>query len=241
MCVTERSRGEYEGLESTVPSSAISGGSVAAEWLYRTLWTCPICCSYFWARLALGPNTCSISFLSIIVPIPLVLMPFVSSQVPSFVPQEKKSARCCRFESLSDSGFIAQNLAFYRPQKAQTDISLVNKRITKSVILNTFAFINLLNHLNKESLVPPMCTHGGSSFPRIITLFIQSYRVFRSSFRILVPRSGSSFLVLDITIDLSQCTIKTEQTAGVLPLRYSPFRRVVKMSRAKGLDLFTRR
>ena len=41
---------------------------------------------------------------------------------PMFRPQEKKSARCCRFESLSDSGFIAPNLAFYRPYKAQTDI-----------------------------------------------------------------------------------------------------------------------
>ena len=39
-----------------------------------------------------------------------------------FRPQEKKSARCCRFESLSDSGFIAPNLAFYRPHKAQLDI-----------------------------------------------------------------------------------------------------------------------
>ena len=41
---------------------------------------------------------------------------------PMFCPQEKKSARCCRFESLSDSGFIAPNLAFYRPYKAQLDI-----------------------------------------------------------------------------------------------------------------------
>ena len=41
---------------------------------------------------------------------------------PMFRPQEKKSARCCHFESLSDSGFIAPNLAFYRPYKAQTDI-----------------------------------------------------------------------------------------------------------------------
>ena len=72
--------------------------------------------SRFWARLALEPHTCSISFFSIIVPIPLC--PFVSSKVPSFIPQEKKSARYCRFESLSDSGFIAQNMAFYRPYKA---------------------------------------------------------------------------------------------------------------------------
>ena len=59
----------------------------------------------------------------------LISMPLVSSQVPSFVPQEKKSARCCRFESLSDSGFIAPNMAFYRPYKAQTDISLATKRV----------------------------------------------------------------------------------------------------------------
>ena len=42
---------------------------------------------------------------------------------PMFCPQEKKSARCCRFESLSDSAFIAPNLAFHRPYKAQLDIN----------------------------------------------------------------------------------------------------------------------
>ena len=36
MPVTGRSRGEYEGPESTALSSAISGGSVAAEQSYRT-------------------------------------------------------------------------------------------------------------------------------------------------------------------------------------------------------------
>ena len=48
----------------------------------------------------------------------LISRPFVSSQVPCFVPQEKTSARFSRFESLSDSGFIAPNMAFYRPCKA---------------------------------------------------------------------------------------------------------------------------
>ena len=52
----------------------------------------------------------------------LISRPFVSSQIPCFVPQEKKSARYCRFESLNNSGFIAPNMAFYRPYKAQTDI-----------------------------------------------------------------------------------------------------------------------
>ena len=37
MCVTGQSQGgEYEGPESTAPSSAIFGGSLAAQWLYRT-------------------------------------------------------------------------------------------------------------------------------------------------------------------------------------------------------------
>ena len=52
-------------------------------------------------------------------------------------------------------------------------------------------------HLDEGSLVPPMCTHGGSSFPRIITLFYTSRRAFRSSYRILVPHTGSSYLVPD--------------------------------------------
>ena len=113
--------GEYEGPESTV--------SVAAEQSYHTRQTlAPVV--PVWFRLTLRPNACFISLLSIIVPIPSFICTFVSSQVPSFVPQEKKSARCCRFESLSDSGFIAQNMAFYRPNKARTDISLANKRIT---------------------------------------------------------------------------------------------------------------
>ena len=94
------------------------------------LWGLSHLCSRFWARLALGPYACSISFLSIIVPIPWFLCPLYRPKFHPFVPQEKKSARCCRLESLRDPGFIAHNLAFYRPQKAQTDISLVNKCIT---------------------------------------------------------------------------------------------------------------
>ena len=42
-----------------------------------------------------------------------------------------------------------------------------------------------------------MCTHGGSSFPRVITPFGQGRRVSRAPSHSLVPRSGSSFLVPD--------------------------------------------
>ena len=121
--------GEYEGPESTVQSSAIFGSSVAAERSYHTSGTlAPV-------FLFLGsPSTGALRLLYFFSfynhPDSLISMPLVSSQVPSFVPQEKKSARCCRFKSLSDSGFIAQNMAFYRPYKARTDISLANKRIT---------------------------------------------------------------------------------------------------------------
>ena len=113
-----------QGPKSTVPSSAIPGGSVAAEQSYP-------------ASGALTPvfpvpgggggcETGALCWLYVLSfynrPDSLISRPFVSSQVPCLVPQEKKSARCCRFESLSDSGFIAPNMAFYRPYKAQTDI-----------------------------------------------------------------------------------------------------------------------
>ena len=103
------------GPKSTVPLSAIPGGSVAAERLYRTSGTLtPV-----FPVLGGGGGVCKTGALCYDC---LISTPFVSSKVPCFVPQEKKSARCCRFESLSDSGFIAPNMAFYRPYKAQTDI-----------------------------------------------------------------------------------------------------------------------
>ena len=120
---------EYEGPESTAPSSAISSGSVAAEWSYRTLET-PAPVFPFLGSPSTGA-LCLLYFLSFYNrPHSLVLMPLVLSQVPSFVPQEKKSVRCWGFESPIDSGFIADNMAFYRPYKARTDISLANKHIT---------------------------------------------------------------------------------------------------------------
>ena len=107
----------------------------------------------------------------------LISTPLVSSQVQSFVPQEKKSARCCRFESLRDSGFIAPNMAFYRLYKARTEISLAGPRSP-----------GLLHYLHKVVgyLVP--C-------PRFSFLV----RDLRSSFRIPVPCSRSSLLVPDLT------------------------------------------
>ena len=114
------------GPKSTLPSSAILGGSVAVERLYHALGTL--------TRGFPGPGgggggvceTGALCWLYVLsfynCPNSLISRPFVSSQIPCFVPQEKKSARRCRFESLSDSGFIAPNMAFYRPYKAQTDI-----------------------------------------------------------------------------------------------------------------------
>ena len=121
--------GEHKGRESTVPSSAISGGSVAAERSYRTRRTlAPVV--PVWVHITLGPNVCFIfpSFYN--RPDSLVHMPLCIVPSSIFRPPREKSARCCRFESLSDSGFIAQNMAFNRPNKARTDISLANKRIT---------------------------------------------------------------------------------------------------------------
>ena len=121
--------GEHEGPESTVPSSAISGGSVAAERSYRTRRTlAPVI--PVWVRLTLGPNVCFIfpSFYN--RPDSHVHMPLCIIPSSIFRPPREKSARCCRFERLSDSGFTAHNMAFYRPSKARTDISLANKHIT---------------------------------------------------------------------------------------------------------------
>ena len=72
--------------------------------------------------LDLGPMLVPMSFPFYDRPNSLLSRPVCIVLNPMFRPQEKKSARCCRFESLSDSGFIAPNLAFYRPYKAQLDI-----------------------------------------------------------------------------------------------------------------------
>ena len=71
--------------------------------------------------LDLGPMVVPMSFPFNNRPNSLLSRPVCIIPNPMFRPQEK-SARCCRFESLSDSGFIAPNLAFYRPYKAQLDI-----------------------------------------------------------------------------------------------------------------------
>ena len=93
--------GEYEGPERTVPSSAISGGSVAAERSYRTSGTLAHVFPFLGSPSAEALRL--LYFLSFYnCPDSLISMPLVSSQVPCFVPQEKKSARCCRFESLND-------------------------------------------------------------------------------------------------------------------------------------------
>ena len=118
-------------IRSTVPSSAILVGSVAAEWSYRAFGA-PVPnfsilggggggggeCSL----LDLGPMLVPMSFPFYNRPNSLLSRPVCIVPNPMFRPQEEKSARCCRFESLSDSGFIAPNLAFYRPYKAQLDI-----------------------------------------------------------------------------------------------------------------------
>ena len=52
-----------------------------------------------------------------------------------------------------------------------------------------------LEHRTKGHSSPPMCTHGGSSFPRPITLFGPDRRGSRAPSQNLVPLSGFSFLV----------------------------------------------
>ena len=77
----------------------------------------------------LGPNT---SFIFFICPNSPVMVPFYLVPSPIFRPQEKKSARCCQFESPSDSGFVAQNSACYRPNKT-FDWSIVHHAISGNI------------------------------------------------------------------------------------------------------------
>ena len=72
--------------------------------------------------LDLGPMLVPMFFPFYDRPNSLLSRPVCIVPNPMSRPQEKKSVRCCRFESLNDSGFIAPNLAFYRPYKAQLDI-----------------------------------------------------------------------------------------------------------------------
>ena len=127
----------------------------------------------------------------------LISMPLVSSQVPSFVPQEKKLARCCRFESLSNSGFIVQNMAFIGPTRLeQTFHWLISVsrdfRSPKASFPIHLLLLLLFKYLDKGSLVPPMCTNCRSSFPRLLHYLHKVVGCF-------VPRSRSSFLVPDET------------------------------------------
>ena len=62
-----------------------------------------------------GPNTSLISFTRFCSP---YHRPLASGPQAHVRPQEKKSARCCRFESHNDSEFIARNSTFYRPKPA---------------------------------------------------------------------------------------------------------------------------
>ena len=96
--VSDRSvtRGEYESPKSTVPSSAILVGSVAAERSYGGLGTLVPKFSILGggggggsSLLDLGPMLVPMSFLLIIVPIPFLVGSFVLSRIPCFVPKRR--------------------------------------------------------------------------------------------------------------------------------------------------------
>ena len=68
--------------------------------------------------------------------------------------------------------------------------------MTDNVVPGTFT----PNYTSRNRVTrPPMYTHGGSSFPRVIMPFGQGHRVSCASYQNLVLRSGFSFLVPDLT------------------------------------------
>ena len=116
------------GPKSTVPSSANLVGSVAAERSYRAFGA-PV------PSYSMLGGECSLSVLGLmlvpmffsfllIVPISLLSGPFVSSRIPCFVPKRRsqRGVVVSRASGFIASGFIAPNLAFYRPHKAQLDM-----------------------------------------------------------------------------------------------------------------------
>ena len=133
-------------------------------------------------------------------PSSLISMPLVSSQVPSFVPQEKKSARCYRFESLSDSGFIAPNMAFYGLTRLeQTFHWLIS--VSRDYRSPTALFpihLLLIIHLDKGSLVPPCAHMAGPRSPCLLhyLLKVVGYFVPHPRFSFLVPDPRSSLQIL---------------------------------------------
>ena len=93
MHVTGLSRGEYEGPEYTALSSAISGGSVAAERLYGTSGTLAPVFPILGLAYVLGPYACSISFLFIIVPVPSLACPLYRPKFHLSFPKRRSQRR----------------------------------------------------------------------------------------------------------------------------------------------------
>ena len=71
-----------------------------------------------WASGYWGPNTSLLSFTGFR---PLYHRPLSSGPQADVRPQEKKSARCCRFESRNDSKFIVETPSFIGPNSLSLD------------------------------------------------------------------------------------------------------------------------
>ena len=98
---------------------------MAAEWSYRALGTLtpgfPVPGGGGGSARP-GPYAGSMSFLFIIVPILFLVGPLSRPKSHVSFPKRRSQRGVVVLESLSDSGFIAPNMAFNRPYKAQTDI-----------------------------------------------------------------------------------------------------------------------
>ena len=103
----------------------------------------PICplVSLPWTLGYWGPNTSLLSFTSFRSP---YHHPLASGPQTNVRPQEKKSARCCRFESRNNSEFIARNCAFYRPKLALVGQLHITCGISRLVV-HPFSTLTILH------------------------------------------------------------------------------------------------
>ena len=150
---------EYESLESTVPLSAISGGSVAEERSYRTSGTLAPVFPFLGS-----PYACSISFLFIIVPIPSLACPLYRPKFHLLFPKRRSQRGVVVSRAYATLALLPKTWPFIGLARLkQTFHWLISVsrdfRSPKASFPIHLLLLLLFTHLDKGSLVPPPHVH----------------------------------------------------------------------------------